>query len=118
MKKKILITFIVLIALFSFLGYWAFFDMTRLPKGELISQLKSPNGTYTVKAYISDGGATTSYAIRGELNFNNSRRKPKNIYWNYRQEKAKIEWIDDDTVIINGHELDVLNEKFDFRRKL
>ncbi len=108
----------MLIAFFSFLGYWAFFDMGMLPTGELISQLKSPNSTYTVKMYISDGRATTLYVIRGELNFNNSRRKPKNIYWSYRQEKAKIEWIGDDTVIINEHELDVLNGKFDFRRNL
>ena len=91
--------------------------MSRLPEGELISEVQSPNGTYTVKAYLTNGGATTPYAIRGELNFNTVNKKPKNIYWNYREDKAIIEWIDDDTVLINGHELDLPNEKFDFRRK-
>ncbi len=117
MKKKIVVIAVVIISVLILGGYWAFFDMNRLPKGELISQAESPNGTYTVKAYLSDGGATTSYAVRGELNFNKSKRKPKNIYWAYRLEKAHIEWIDDETVSINGQTLKVPNERYDFRRK-
>lgn len=89
--------------------------MNSLPKGELISQVKSPDGTYTMKAYRTNGGATVSYAIRGELNYNNIDKKPKNIYWNYKEDKAIIEWIDEDTVVINRHELDVLKDRFDFR---
>lgn len=108
----------ILIACSIYGVYWAFFDMGRLPKGNLISEVQSPNGTYTIKAYITNGGATTSYAIRGELIYNNIRKKPKNIYWNYREDKAIIEWVDEDTVIINGHELDVPNQKFDFRRNI
>lgn len=96
--------------------YWAFFDMSRLPKGEFISQLQSPNGKYSIKGYLINGGATTSYAIRGELNYNNFEKRPKNIYWNYREKEIIIEWVDDNTVIINGIELDVASEKYDFRR--
>lgn len=118
MKRKPFTIFIVIVVLLSYAVYWAFFDMDRLPKGELISELESPNGTYTIKAYLTNGGATTSYAIRGELNFNNSRKKPKNIYWNYRIEKAVIEWVDDDTVIINGVKLEVPKGRYDYRRKL
>jgi len=117
LKKKLLVIFIVLIFFLAYGVYWAFFDMSRLPKGELIAEVQSPKGTYTVKAYVSDGGATTSYAIRGELDFNNSGEKSKNIYWNYRENEAIIQWVDDDTVVINGIELDVPNERFDFRRK-
>lgn len=91
--------------------------MNRLPKGKLISEVKSPDETYTIKAYLTNGGATTSYAIRGELNFNKSNKKSKNIYWNYREEEATIEWVDNDTVIINGIQLSVPNERFDFRRE-
>lgn len=115
MKKKILITAIVVIAFLAYGVYWAFFDMSRLPEGELISEAVSPNGTYTVKAYISSGGATTDFAIRGELNYNTVSRKPKDIYWNYREDKAVIEWVDDNTVIINGHKLNVLYDRYDFR---
>jgi len=116
LKKKILITVIVVIAFLTYGVHWIFFDMSRLPEGELTSEVVSPNGTYTVKAYTSSGGATTDFAIRGELNYNIVNRKPKNIYWNYREDKAVIEWIDDNTVIINGHKLNVLYDKYDFRR--
>ncbi len=90
--------------------------MVRLPKGELITHVSSPHETYTIKASRTNGGATTTYAIRRELNFNNSRKKPKNIYWNYREEDAIIKWFDDNTVIINGIKLNVPYEKFHFRR--
>lgn len=116
MNKKVFKASIFIIAFLIYAVYWAFFSMSRLPKGELISELQSPNGTYTIKAYRTNGGATTSYAIRGELNFNKVNRFSKNIYWNYREGEANIQWVDDDTVIINGHELDVPDKKFDFRR--
>lgn len=99
--------------------YWFGFSMStsRLPKGELMSEVQFPDGRYTIKTYLTNGGATTSYGIRGELNFNNSTKKPKNIYWDYRIEEAEIEWMDDDVVIINGIRLKVPYEKFDWRRK-
>jgi len=118
LKKKIIIAVTILITFLIYGVYWAFFDMGRLPKGKIISEVQSPNGSYTIKTFIANGGATTSYAIRGELIYNNIKKKSKNIYWNYREDKAIIEWVDDDTVIINGHELEVPNEKFDFRRDL
>ncbi|MEW8974012.1 MAG: DUF5412 domain-containing protein [Tissierellaceae bacterium] len=117
MMRKIMIIILIIIAILSYGIYWLFFDMERLPKHKLVAQEISSNGTYTIKAYRSDGGATVSYAILGELNYNKINRKPKNIYWNYREDKAIIEWIDDNTVIINGHKLDVRREKFDFRRE-
>lgn len=117
MKKKVLITFLVITGFLSYGVYWAFFDMNRLPEGELISDVTSPSEIYTFKAYLTNGGATTSYAIRGELNFNDSDKKSKNIYWNNREDEVEIEWMDNDTVIINGIELDVEHETFDFRRE-
>lgn len=117
MKKKLLIVITVFI-LIAYGFYWAFFDMGRLPKGVLISESLSPNGTYTLKAYLVNGGATVTYAIRGELNFNNTKRRPRNIYWNYGEDNVIIKWIDDDTVVINGHKLNVPGEIFDFRRKI
>lgn len=116
MNKKVIIIATMMIAFIAYGIYWAFYDMNRLPKGDLISEQQSPNGTYTIKAYITNGGATTSFAIRGELNYNKIKKSPKNIYWNYRQDNATIEWVDDTTVIINGHKLNVINEKFDYRR--
>ena len=88
-----------------------------LPTGEYLTEETSPDGTYTIRAYRNNGGATTSYSIRGELVFNKNNSKTKNIYWNYREDTAEIEWTDNDTVIINGHTLEVPNERFDFRNQ-
>lgn len=119
-KKSVrifLVCSLVFIGLIGYGVYWAFFDMNRLPTGEYLTEETSPDGTYTLKAYVTNGGATTSFAIRGELAFNKQNNKTKNIYWNYREENAVIEWLDDDTVVINGQTLHVPNDKFDFRNQ-
>lgn len=90
--------------------------MDRLPTGGKIAEKQSPDGTYTFKAYVTNGGATTSFAVRGELVFNHRKYfKTKNVYWNYQEDTAKIVWKDNDTVIINGHTLNVPEESYDFR---
>lgn len=112
----ILIPFLLIVAIFIGGVYYFFYDMGRLPQGELIEEVVSPNGDYTMKAYLCNGGATVSYAVRGELNYNQKNKKAKNIYWDYRIEDADIEWTDEDTVVINGHSIDVLKETYDWRR--
>lgn len=106
----------LLIGIIGYGLYWAFYDMNRLPMGDYLTEVTSPDGTYTVKAYLTNGGATTSYAIRGEL-VNNRNGKTKNIYWNSCEETTEIVWIDNTTVVINGHKLNVPKEKFDFRHQ-
>ena len=115
--KMFAVVGLVFFALIGYGVYWAFFDMNRLPTGEYLTEEISPDGKYTLKAYVTNGGATVSYAIRGELVFNQRNNKTKNIYWNYREESANITWTDNDTVVINGHSLDVPKEKFDFRNQ-
>lgn len=114
--KIFLVVGLLLIGIIGYGVYWAFFDMNRLPTGEYITEETSPNGTYTLKAYVSSPSLSAD-AVRGELIFNERNGKTKNIYWNYRESTAKIEWIDDDTVVINGHKLNAPKEKFDFRNQ-
>ncbi|WP_233193668.1 DUF5412 family protein, partial [Sporosarcina sp. P3] len=68
-KKNTLKVFLVVsFLLATFIGYgvyWAFYDMSRLPTGEFLTEETSPDGKYTVKAYVANGGATVPYAIRG-----------------------------------------------------
>ena len=119
-NRKLQIILIGCLSVFGIIGYsvyWLFFDMERLPTGEYLTEATSPDGTYTLKAYLANGGATTAYSIRGELIFNTKDKKKKNIYWNYREETAEIEWTDNDRVVINGHTLHVPKDKFDFRRQ-
>ncbi|MFX3634057.1 MAG: DUF5412 domain-containing protein [Candidatus Pristimantibacillus sp.] len=119
--KKIFIILAIIgsfmIGIIGYGVYWAFIDMERLPKGEFLTEKTSPDGKYTLKAYLANGGATTAYSVRGELVFNNRNQKTKNVYWNYREDHANITWSDNHTVIINGHRLDVPNDKFDSRRR-
>jgi hypothetical protein len=117
-KEVLTIFFIVgliVAALVAYGVYLLFYDMSRLPQGEFLTEETSPDGTYTLKAYVTNGGATVSYAVRGELVFNEKGHKAKNIYWNYREETADITWKDDDTVVINGRTLDIPWDSFDFR---
>ena len=115
--KGFIIIGLLFIALVGYGVYWVFFDMNRLPTGEYLTEETSPDGKYTLKAYVTNGGATMSYSVRGELVFNERNNKTKNIYWNYREDTANITWTDNDTVVINGHSLDVPNDKFDFRNQ-
>ncbi|RBP87817.1 hypothetical protein DFO70_1175 [Cytobacillus firmus] len=119
-KKILKVIIIIGVLFFSLIGYgvyWAFYDMNRLPKGKYLTEKISPDGKYTLKAYITNGGATTTYAIRGELVFNEKNNKTKNIYWNSGEDIAKITWTDFDTVVINDHSLNVPNDKYDYRNQ-
>lgn len=117
MLKGLILIGLIFIALLGYGVYWAFFDMNRLPTGEYLTEETSPDGTYTVRAYVTNGGATVSYSVRGELVFNKKENKTKNIYWRDREETANISWTDSDTVVINGHSLDVPHDKFDLRNQ-
>lgn len=114
--KKTIILLVVASAVIGGLIYWLFFDINRIPEGELIVQVESPSGEFSLKVYLVNGGATVSYSIRGELVYNHRTQRPKNIYWQYREESASVEWIDNYTVNINGHIIDVRYQVYDWRR--
>lgn len=97
-------------------GYYSFFDMQHLPIGELIKEVPSPNGDYTFKAYLTNGGATVDFAIRGEVVFKKQGNRDQTIYWNYHEDHADMKWMDNQTLNINGHILNVEKDQFDFRR--
>ena len=77
--KIFLVVGLLLIGIIGYGVYWAFFDMNRLPTGEYITEETSPNGTYTLKAYVSSPSLSAD-AVRGELIFNDStfahRKRP------------------------------------------
>lgn len=119
LKKKVLIISIIIVAIIGSVIYvfnWAFLDIQRIDGQEYLNESTSPNETYTVTAYLNNGGATTSYAVLGTLK-NNKNGKTKNIYWQYRCEEANMEWLTDEIIIINGIELNVKKEVYDYRRK-
>lgn len=93
--------------------WYGFFDMDRLPKGAKIGSYTSPNGIYIVNAYICGGNATTGEAVRCELV---NGTKSKNIYWKYKESSVECNWISDTVVEINGIQLDVTRDTYDWRR--
>jgi len=105
---------IVMILLLVF-NYF-FFNINRLPEGEFLTEEISPNGDYTIKIYVSDGGATVSDAVRGEVIYHKRKDKKKNIYWQNHEESAMIYWINEHTISINEMELDVRKDIYDFRK--
>lgn len=115
MKKqhKIIIVIIFLLLIYGF--YWAFFDIQRIDGQEFIKKVSSVNGTYTIEAYLNNGGATTDYAVLCCV-VNNDTGKSRNIYWQYHCSDAEIQWKDSTTVVINGIELDVEKDVYDYRR--
>jgi hypothetical protein len=117
-KKRLLITSIIIVILVGGVVYafnWAFFDIQRIGGQEYLNESTSPNGVYTVTAYLNNGGATTDYAVLVRLR-DNGNGKIKNIYWQYHCTKAEMVWVNDETLKINGKELNVKNEIYDFRR--
>ncbi|MDF2052604.1 DUF5412 family protein [Priestia megaterium] len=116
--KKRYIVYLGALSAFIVIGFiwWFLFAPSYLqfaPKGEYISQSASPNDDYIVKIYRSSGGATTPFAIRGEVTYTKKVfNKRKNIYWNYPQETAKVKWVNNKTVNISGHILNVKKDTF------
>ena len=90
-----------------------FADIDNLPEGTLINTSVSPDGKYTVRAYLCDGGATVDHAVRCSVT--DAEGNTRNIYWNYHESEAEIEWTDDVTVSINGIILNVETGKYDYR---
>lgn len=114
MKLKCSIFFILPIILILFFSRCG---MDNLPKGDFIESSVSPNKNYTVNAYLFGGNATTDYAIRCEVVYNSSG-KTRNIYWNYHEDTVDMKWIDENTIDINNHRINVIDESYDFRDDL
>ena len=110
--KKALRTGIFVICLLL-LAYWRFFvSMDFLPRGERILVSESPGGNQ-IHLYLCNGGATTSYAIRGEAV---TDRGVKNIYWQYDETRADVRWLSDEVASINGVVLNIYEDVYDYRR--
>lgn len=102
-----------LLVLFAFMGYWYMFrDMARLPHGELIASYNSPTKEYTLNVYLCHGGATVDNSIRGELE---TKYHKRNIFWQYKEDCAEVEWVDDHHISINGIILDIRYDIYDWR---
>ncbi len=87
-------------------------SQTNNPETFLIAS-QSPDGKYNLEAYRTEPGATVDFSIRVYLTTND---KKSLIYDAYHEYEAKIAWIDNTTVSINGKTLDISQgEKYNWR---
>ncbi len=89
--------------------------MDNLPAGELIKTSNSPDNQYKIEVYLCGGNATTANSVRCAAVEINSQ-KSRNIFWQYRQDDAEIEWLDNTNVKINGIKLNILTDSYDWRK--
>ena len=113
MRKKVK-KIIWVIFLIGFIVYYFFFDLQRISGEKKISESISPDGKYTVVAYLNNGGATTDYSVLGVC-INNVTQQQKNIYWKYHDCEAEIYWENEIIININGISLDVTKDVYDWR---
>ena len=109
--KKLLIGIVMALLL---LYLYCFVDISHLRGVELLGSWPSPDGRYTVNAWLTNGGATTAYGVLCEAVRD---RNHWNIYWQYDETEAEVAWLDDRTVRINGVELDVVHGRYDWRKQ-
>lgn len=79
---------------------------------ELLGETVSSDGKYKVEVYLINGGATVDWSVKCYLREGDIK---KEIYIDYHINEANMIWIDNDTISINNHNIDLPNGKYDFR---
>ena len=79
---------------------------------ELLGETVSSDGKYKVEAYLINGGATVDWSVKCYLREGDIK---KEIYRDYHINEGNMIWIDNDTISINNHNIDLPNGKYDFR---
>lgn len=94
--------------------YNRFYNINNIGDGEFIYETLSPTQQYILKAYRINGGSLSADSIRVEL-IDKKNGTTKNIYFNYPEKDITIKWVDEYHVEINGHSLNILKDKYDWR---
>ncbi|EGT5620542.1 hypothetical protein BUL45_16020 [Clostridium perfringens] len=89
--------------------------MEKLPVGSFQRKYDSPSKKYTINSYICGSGGLPDWAARCEV-VNNMNGEVRNIYWDYKIKLIDVKWINDNTVSINGHKINVENDVYDWRK--
>lgn len=114
MRKRIAFTTVSIIVIVLFV-YYAFFDISHFVGQQEQYTVISPDGKYEVVIYMNNGGATTDYALLCTVRSLETKRE-RNIYWDYPFNNPEVEWLDNQTVVINGIEVNAFSGIYDYRR--
>lgn len=88
-----------------------------VPKGELITEKKSPNQKIIFRLYETTGDATVGIGRIGEVESTKDNIR-KVVYQSYPNEKNEINWITNNKLIVNGKTLNVKKDVFNYKRHL
>ena len=116
MQSKRIITNFLAVLMIMLCAFLSGCGLDNLPQVELIDSSVSPNGKYTVNAYLCSGNATTDFSVRCEV-VDSETSKCRNIYWKYHQEDVSLYWKSENILYYfkEPSELNVLTDKYDWR---
>lgn len=101
--------------LISWLYYYLDYDLQRLSKeGEVIAIAESPKKKYVFVVKKNSAGASSMFWNLIGIVGDRTNKTEMIIYWDEGSE-AKVTWVDEKTVIINGVELNIEKDTFDYR---
>lgn len=138
MKKKDIISIIALlfVTIFVIVVYRQFYyiDLTKFQYNMMTARQESPDGEYLIELFTvgekdeTIGDINDTYYVYARLFYqpdvgdegiiNWSDINSKIIYFQKDSNEVSLKWLDNKTALINGVELDVTSEQFDYRRKL
>ena len=104
MKKKILITFLIIVVGIGLL-YSAFNGLRWfvLSEPNIIQEVVSPNGEYVAYVFESNGGATSWFVYRLSVLKNGKQPKRGDVGNTYINDyEFDVEWKDNDTLMVNN----------------
>ena len=97
----LVISFIII----RFLASFFLITASQSPESEtLLTESVSPDGTYSIKAFRTNPGATVDFSIRCYVS---SKEYTGKIYDAYHEATVRIEWISNDIISINGKRIDL-----------
>ncbi|WP_035179159.1 DUF5412 family protein [Alkalihalobacterium bogoriense] len=86
---------------------------------ELQESIDSPDGTFTANVYLVNAHSTVKYSLAVGIDSNNEKFPELNdkiIYWHYPESEYDVEWLDDETIIINGTHLNIFKDTYHWRK--
>ena len=105
---------VLLIQIIPTLFFFGLIISSSQPTDSFLISSESPDGSYKLEAYRTNGGATVDFGVKVYSIEENGKKTL--VYNGYHEEEAEIGWINGSTVSINGITLDLSRgEKYDWR---
>ena len=107
------LAFIVLAFLF-----WGYTQKTPdLQKCRFITSVNSPNQAYRINAYLYEPALSADCLICEVESLKSDEKKLKRIlYYAFHENEANIEWISNESVRINGRELNIFYDEYNWKK--